>query len=105
MSEPGAQGQKPELNGTILAANMIEQLTLLNVRLGELIAISGELHSLMDTLCGHFDVVHRAMELSTELEGKVKITIVDFAKKWVDAADEILPEDEEPDDGDVLNRR
>lgn len=101
MTVPEGQVPKPEMNGSILAAQMIEQLALLNARLEAFIQVSGELHSLLDDLCGHFDVVHLAMEKARELKGKVKITAADFAECWVEAADEILPEEDDDDEGDI----
>ena len=91
--------QKPRLTGEELAASRVEQLVILNERIGQLIQVTSEHNALADELCGHFDVVHLAMDHAKGLEGKVKPTIVDFAKCWVEAADEILPEDEEDDGG------
>lgn len=105
MTAPDGQIPKPEMNGTVLAAQMIEQLALLNARLEQFIQVSAELHSMVDTLCGHFDVVHAAMENVKDLthQGKTKITPADFAECWVAAADEILPEEEEEEEneGDI----
>lgn len=104
MVDQGGQPQKPELRGEVLAANMLEQLVIQNQRLGELIQVMGALHEMMDTLCGHFDVVHLAMEKSIELKSKQKVTIADFAERWVEAVEEILPE-EDDDEGDILSGR
>jgi hypothetical protein len=87
------------MTGEELAAEMVAQLTLLNQHFDAQIRAMSELAAQMDTLSAHFDVVHLAMDFAKGLEGKIKPTIVDFAKCWVEAADEILPEEEEEDDG------
>jgi hypothetical protein len=99
---PGQDGaeQKPRLSGEELALHMVEQLTILNSRIGQLIQVTEVLGGLADTLNGHFEVVHLAMDLAKALKGKQKPTIIDFAECWVEAADEILPEEEE-EDGDI----
>jgi hypothetical protein len=99
MIPPDGQTPKPEMQGTVLAAQMIEQLALLNARLGQFVEIVPELHSMMDTLCGHFDAIHLAMENATRLKGKMKISIVDFAECWCEAVEEILPDDDDEDQG------
>jgi hypothetical protein len=106
MAEPERIPPKQRLTGEELAAAMVEQMVIQNARIEAQIQVMAEQNSLLDTLCGHFDVVHLAMDNLTELakEGKIKLTIADFAKCWVDAADEILPEEEEEDDGGILRR-
>ena len=100
MSGPEMDPMKPRLTGEELAASMVEQLVILNARLEAQTQLIMEQSSLMDTLCGHFDVMHLAMDMATELEGKIKPTFVDFAKCWKAAADEILPEEDEEEDGE-----
>jgi hypothetical protein len=99
---PGQDGaeSKPRLSGEELALHMVEQLTILNSRIGQLIQITEGLCGLADTLNGHFEVIHLAMDITKGLKGKQKPTIVDFAECWVEAADEILPE-EEGEGGDI----
>lgn len=100
---PGQDGapEKIKMTGEQLAAAMVEQLTILNQQIASQIQVISEHNELVDTLCGHFDVLHLAMDMAKGLKGKQKITIVDFAECWVEAADEILPEEDE-NEGDVL---
>lgn len=98
-------GEKPKPED--IALDMVTNLMLLNAKLaGAEPNVLTEVHGLLDTLCGHFDVVHLAMGKIADLkaEGKIKIGIAEFAQAWSDAADEILPEDDDPEDpeGDIL---
>lgn len=89
--------------GEILAVQMLENLSRSNALIEGSQKLSQEAVAQLDTLNGWFDVVDRTMELLDEQvsEGKDKISLKDFVKAWVQAADEILGEDEE-DETDPL---
>ena len=94
----------PQDPGTRLAADMVESLRALHDRVAEQTAMSTELREAVDQLTGHFEVFGRAMEIICEKkdEGKSKFSLSDFAEAYVEAADEIMPaeDDDEPGDED-----
>ena len=102
---PDAERIPPSDPGTRLAADMVESLRALHDRVAEQTAMSTELREAVDQLTAHFEVLGRAMEIICEKkdEGKSKFTLSDFAEAYVEAADEIMPaedDDDEPGDED-----
>lgn len=86
--------------GARLAADMVESLRALHDRVAEQTAMNTELREAVDQLTGHFEVLGRAMEIICEKkdEGKSKFSLSDFAEAYVEAADEIMPTDDDEDE-------
>src|SRR5574342_1357402 len=100
---PDAERIPPQDPGTRLAADMISALQALHDRVAEQTAMNTELRETVDQLTAHFEVLGRAMEIICEKkdEGKSKFSLSDFAEAHVQAADEIMPaDDDEPGDED-----
>src|ERR1700675_2113624 len=96
MVEPNGKAQDPETAGPLLAAEMLRNLVILNEGLKDGQALHAELKESVDQLIGHFEVFGRAMELICDAkeEGKSKFTLGDFADAYLEAADEIMPADD-----------
>lgn len=100
METPGGKQVDPESVGQHMAAEMLKNMVLLNERLGNGQEISSELVEKVDTLIGHFEVFGRSMEIICEKasDGKSKWSLKDFAEAYLEAADEIMPEDDGEDE-------
>lgn len=93
----------PNDPGARLAADMVENLRALNDRIEQSISVQAELRESVDQLVGHCEVFSRTMEILVEQadEGKNKWSLKDFAVAYLEAADEIMPaEDDEDEPGD-----
>ena len=101
---PDAERIPPTDPGARLAADMVESLRALHDRVAEQTAMNTELREAVDQLTAHFEVLGRAMEIICDKkdEGKSKFSLSDFAEAYVEAADEIMPaeDDDEPGDED-----
>ena len=101
---PDAERIPPADPGARLAADMVESLRALHDRVAEQTAMNTELREAVDQLTAHFEVFGRTMEIICEKkdEGKSKFSLSDFAEAYVEAADEIMPaeDDDEPGDED-----
>jgi len=101
---PDAERIPPADPGARLAADMVESLRALHDRVAEQTAMNTELREAVDQLTAHFEVLGRTMEIICEKkdEGKSKFSLSDFAEAYVEAADEIMPaeDDDEPGDED-----
>lgn len=105
MNEPNGRTPDPESVGNQLATELVKNLVILNRTMEENQKLSVEIRDALDQFCGHMEVVNRAMEIVVEKreEGKVKFTLADFADAMVEAADEIMPaEEDEPGGEDPL---
>jgi hypothetical protein len=104
MTEPNGKPIDPESTGPLLAAEMLKNLVILNDQLKDGHALHVELKDSVDQLIGHFEVFGRAMEIICEQkeEGKSKFNLSDFAEAYLEAADEIMPAEDEPGDEDPL---
>jgi hypothetical protein len=104
MTEQNGKPQEHESVGNVMAADMLRNLVVLNERLKDGQALHVELKDSVDQLIGHFEVFGRAMELICDQkeEGKVKFSLGDFADAYLEAADEIMPADDESGPEDPL---
>ena len=88
----------------VLAAQMVENMARLNenvTQMGEaLVAVTEKL----DEICGYHETFIRAMEIILDKsdDGKSKWGLRDLAAALSEAADEVMPADEEPGDEDPL---
>ena len=104
---PETEPIPPHDPGARLAADMVQALRALHDRVAEQTAMNTDLREAVDQLTAHFEVLGRTMEIICEKkdEGKSKFSLSDFAEAYVEAADEIMPAeddgDEDDDDGDV----
>ena len=103
MSEDDKNGRAPDSDvGTHMAAKLIEQLVLLNHNMEQNRVLFTDIFDKLDDLTGYHETLGRAFELVLEKseEGKSKWSLKDFAEAMVDAADEIMPAEDEPGEED-----
>lgn len=99
--------QVPHDPAPVLAAQMVENMAQLNeniVRLGEALESVAEK---LDEISGYHETFVRAMEMILDKAdgGKSKWSVPDIAKAMVEAAEEVMPaEEDEPGDEDPLVR-
>ena len=110
MTEANGKPIDPDTAGPQLAAEMVRNLALLNEQMKDGQALHVELKDSVDQLIGHCEVFGRAMEIICDQkeEGKSKFSLSDFAEAYLDAADEIMPADDDepgPEDPLVESRR
>lgn len=98
MAEPGSR--IPEDPGARLAADMVQNLRDLSEKVEQSAAMNAELRDSIDQLVGHCEVFSRTMEILVEQadEGKNKWSLKDFAAAYLEAADEIMPAEEDEDE-------
>ena len=91
---------QPPDAGARLAADMVESLRMLQERTEQSISVQVELRDSIDKLVDHCEVFTRTAEILMEKaeEGKNKWTLKDFFTSYLEAADEIMPAEE--DEGD-----
>ncbi len=89
-----------ETPGAVIAAQMLENLILLNRNIEKSHQIYETLASSIADLCDYHETYMRAMEMLVEQaeEGKSKFTLGDLAKATAEAASEVMPEDGEEED-------
>jgi hypothetical protein len=104
MAEPNGKPQEHESVGNVMAADMLRNLVILNEQLQAGHHLHSELTEKVDQLIGHFEVFGRTMEIICEQkeEGKSKFSLGDFADAYLEAADEIMPADDERGPEDPL---
>jgi glutamyl-tRNA reductase len=96
-----------ETPGAVIAAQMLENLILLNRNIEKSHQIYETLSASIADLCDYHETYMRAMEILIEQaeEGKSKFTLGDLAKATAEAAAEVMPdedgeEEDEPGDED-----
>lgn len=96
--------QVPHDPAPVLAAQMVENMARLNeniVQMGEALEAVTEK---LDEICGYHETFVRAMEIILDKvdDGKSKWSLPDLAKAMVQAAEEVMPAEDEPGDEDPL---
>lgn len=88
--------------GTQLAAELVRQLVIMNQNMEQNREIFLEVRDTLDELAGRHEIFSRAMELLLDQsdEGKLKWSLKDLAAAMVEAADEVMPAEDEPGDED-----
>jgi len=100
MSEP-PNGRVPDGDvGGQLATEMVKQLVLLNQNMERQNILNAELQETLDELSGYHEVYGRTMEILHEQRGKPKLGLSDLAQAYIEAADEIMPAEDEPGEED-----
>ncbi len=101
MADPAAPHHDP---APVLAAQMVENMAILNDNITRLGEVLGAVVEKLDDICGYHETFIRAMELLLDQadDGKSKWSLRDLAKAMADAADEVMPADDEPGDEDPL---
>lgn len=86
--------------GTALANDMIKSIAINSKMVEESIAMQAELRDSIDKLVDHCEVFTRTAEILMEKaeEGKNKWSLKDFFTAYLEAADEIMPAEEEEDE-------
>lgn len=110
MPEGNAQAPDGASMGNLLAVDLLKQIVRLNENMERNQELLAGIAESLEGLAGYHEVYQRACEIVVERveEGsKSKWTMADFADCVVEAADEIMPADDEPGDEDPLveNRR
>ena len=91
--------------GNMLAVDLVKQIVILNESMERNRELFEGIAESLAELAGYHEVFQRACELVVERVedgSKSKWTIADFADCVVEAADEIMPPDDEPGDEDPL---
>ena len=101
MTVEGTQDDRPKPTGEQLMLEMLENIVLMNKHLHEGAKRTEVVVSLLDELVDWFNVMDKTFEILHEQRGK-KFNVADIAQAWCEAAEEILPEEEEDGSGDVL---
>lgn len=97
----GTQDDRPKPTGEHLMLMMLENIVLMNKYLDEGAKRQEVLVGLLDELVDWFNVTDKMFEILHEQRGK-KLNAADIAQAWCEAAEEILPEEEDDGSGDVL---
>ena len=102
MSEDDKNGRVPdgEAVGTALATELVKQLVILNQTLKENQALMVEVKEALEDLNDAHEVICRTMEILHKQRGKQKMGLQDLAAAFVEAADEIMPAEDEPGEED-----
>lgn len=89
-----------ETPGAVIAAQMLENLILLNKNIEKSHQIYETLAASMADLCDYHETYMRAMEILMEQaeEGKPKFAMGDLVKAMAEAAAEVMPDDGEEED-------
>jgi hypothetical protein len=105
MGEPQREGPaNGESVGQNIAAEMLKNIVILNKRMEDGQALQERLLEKLDELVGYHEVYGLTMEILQEKRGK-KLGISDLAEAYLEAADEIMPADDEPGEEDPLVER
>lgn len=104
--EPQREGTPTngESIGQNIAAEMLKNLILLNKRLEDGQVLQERLLEKLDEMVGYHEVYGLMMEILQEKRGK-KLGLSDLAEAYLEAADEIMPADDEPGGEDPLVER
>ena len=105
MGEGNDKPQDGASVGNLLAVDLLKQIVLLNENMERNRELLEGIAESLEGLAGYHEVFQRACELVVERVedgSKSKWTVADFADCVVEAADEIMPADEEPGDEDPL---
>lgn len=89
--------------GQNIAAEMLKNLVILNENMKTGQEMQEKLLEKLDELVGYHEVYGLMMEILQEKRGK-KLGISDLAEAYMEAADEIMPADDEPGEEDPLVR-
>ena len=100
MTEPNGRVPDGEAVGTALATELVKQLVILNQTLKENQALMVEVKEALEDLNDAHEVICRTMEILHKQRGKQKMGLQDLAAAFVEAADEIMPAEDEPGDED-----
>jgi glutamyl-tRNA reductase len=89
-----------ETPGAVIAAQMLENLILLNRNIEKSHQMYESLAASIADLCDYHETYMRAMEIMIEQsdEGKSKFTLADLARAMSEAAAEVMPEEEAEED-------
>jgi hypothetical protein len=105
MSEnPNGRPMDGEAPGAIIAAEMLKNLVMLNENIRRSHEVYEQLLSALADLSDYHETYMRASEIVIEKaeEGKTKFSVLDFARAMVEAAEEVMPSEDEPGEEDPL---
>lgn len=93
-----------ETPGAVIAAQMLENLILLNRNIEKSHQIYEKLADALEDLSDYHETYMRAMEILIEQaeEGKSKFSLADLARATAEAAAEVMPEEDEHGGEDPL---
>jgi hypothetical protein len=96
------QRPEPPLNrAEQLAVSMVQQMSQFNENMAVMLETQRGQLALLDELNGRLETLTEACKILAEqkAEGKVKITILDFAEAMAQADEEVMGEGEEEEEG------
>ena len=98
---PDAPNGRPidgDAPGAVIAAEMLKNLVLLNENIRKSHEMYEQLSDQIADLNDYHETYMRAAEILMEKsdEGKIKFSVKDFVEAMTEAAEEIMPSDDEP---------
>jgi hypothetical protein len=94
----------PDQPGAVIAAEMLRNLILLNENIRKSHEMYESLAASISDLCDYHETYMRAVEILIEKseEGKNKFSMKDFVEAVAEAAEEVMPSEDEPGEEDPL---
>lgn len=101
---PNGRAEEGATPGALIATEMLKNLILLNERIEKSHQMYEQLAASIADLCDYHETYMRAMEILVEQadEGKMKFSMGDLVKAIAEAAEEVMPSEDEPGEEDPL---
>lgn len=99
---PNERPVNGETPGAMIAAEMLKNLVMLNANIQKSHEMFAQLSDQLADLNDYHETYMRASEILMEKheEGKIKFSVKDFVEAMVEAAAEVMPEEDEDEPGE-----
>ena len=102
--QPNGRSMDGEPPAAIIAAEMLKNIVMLNENIRKSHEMYGQLSDQLADLNDYHETYMRAVEILLEKsdEGKIKFSLKDLVEAMSEAAEEVMPSEDEPGDEDPL---